>query len=116
MIRKKIERRIGLKRYTPVRKKRPTLRHGEPTKEEKAAVRLEVYERAGGRCELNLGPKCIKGVLPFTGSTPWDHGHFVHIRSKSAGGKFTVENGKWGCYECHLGYAHTTGIKITAED
>ena len=106
-------KRSPIKRYTPVRKKRSEPRRGEPTPEEKKAVRLAVYERAGGRCELNLGPKCIKGVLPFEGDTPWDHGHFVHIKSKGAGGKFTVENGRWGCYQCHLGYLHTEGKKTT---
>ena len=105
-------KRSPIKRYTPVRKKRSEPRRGEPTPEEKKAVRLAVYERAGGRCELNLGPKCIKGVLPFEGDTPWDHGHFVHIKSKGAGGKFTVENGRWGCYQCHLGYLHTEGKKL----
>ena len=66
----------------PIPKKRTKPRRGQPTTEEKAAVRLAVYERAGGRCELNLGPKCIEGILAFEGDTPWDHGHFVHIKAK----------------------------------
>lgn len=107
-----ILRRTPLKRYTPVRKKRLGVRKGQPSNAEKSDVRLAVYQRAGGRCELNLGPKCIKGVLPFEGITPWDHGHFVHVKSKGAGGKFTVENGRWGCWQCHLGYAHTEGKEI----
>jgi hypothetical protein len=106
-------KRTPLKRSTTPIRKRAKPRRGEPTTEEKAAVRLAVYERAGGRCELNLGPKCIKGILAFEGSTPWDHGHFVHIKSKGAGGAFTVENGRFGCFQCHLGYAHNEGKKIT---
>ena len=104
-------KRTPLKRSTTPIRKRTKPRRGQPTPEEKAAVRLAVYERAGGRCELNLGPKCIEGILAFEGDTPWDHGHFVHIKSKGAGGAFTVENGKWGCFQCHLGYMHTEGRK-----
>ena len=98
-------------RRTPIRKTRGT-RKGQPTMAEINAAKLAVYERSGGLCELNLGPKCIKGVLPFKGFTPWDHGHFVHIISKGAGGKYTAENGLWGCHECHLGYHHTKGIPL----
>jgi hypothetical protein len=101
-----------MKRYTSIKRKRDKPRRGEPTQEEIDAARLAVYERAEGLCELHLGPKCIKGVLSFTGDTPWDHGHFVHIKSKGAGGRYTPENGYWGCYECHLGYHHTSGIPL----
>lgn len=100
-------------RRTPLRKKRPgPPRRGQPTKAEKASIRLAVYERAAGLCELNLGPKCIKGVLPFEGSSPLDHGHLVHVKSRGAGGKWTMENSRWGCVECHSGYHHTEGKKI----
>lgn len=93
-------------------KKRRKPRRVEQTPEEIDAARLAVYKRSGGRCELNLGPKCIKGVLPFKGNTPWDHGHFVHIKAKSTGGKYSEENGYWGCCVCHLGYHHTQGIPL----
>ena len=107
-----MKRSAPLRRYTPIKKKRSKPRRGEPTAEEKARVRLAVFERAEGKCELNLGPKCIKGALPFTGITPWDHGHFVHVKSKGAGGAFTEENGKWGCFQCHLGYMHFEGRRL----
>ena len=51
-------------RHTPIRRKRRTLRRGELTPAEKQAVRREVYERAGGCCELGF-EGCIKGVLPW---------------------------------------------------
>ncbi len=61
-------RRSPLKRSAPPRKRRPgPPRRGQPTKAEKAAIRLQVYERCGGLCELNLMPGCLKGVLPFDG-------------------------------------------------
>src|SRR5208282_940975 len=59
-----MKRSAPLRRYTPIKKKRSKPRRGEPTAEEKARVRLAVFERAEGKCELNLGPKCIKGALP----------------------------------------------------
>ena len=105
-------KRSPLQRKTPIKKRRSNPRRGEETQEEKQAARLEVYLRSGGKCELNLGPKCIKGVLPFEGVTPWDHGHFVHIKSKGAGGRFNAANGYWGCHECHLGYHHNKGIPL----
>jgi hypothetical protein len=104
-------KRTPLKRSTkPIRKKRPGTRKGQPTPEEIKVVRLAVYERSRGRCELNLGPKCIKGVLPLDGETPWDHWHLVHIRSKSLGG-WGLDNLKGGCWKCHLIGMHEKGLK-----
>jgi hypothetical protein len=111
-----IKRKTPLKRSGPPRKKRPGVRRGQPTREEKEGLRMAVYARAEGRCELNLGPKCIKGVLPYTADSPLFHGHLVHIKSRGAGGKWTMENCRWGCVECHSGYHHTTGIQIKTED
>jgi hypothetical protein len=99
-----------IKRYTPVRKKRPGTRRGQPTPEEVKAVRLAVFERAKGKCELNLIPECIKGVLPFEGDSPWDHGHLVHIHAKRRFGT-TVDGCKWGCWKCHLVGVHQKGLK-----
>lgn len=65
-------------------------------------MRLAVYERAGGLCELNLRDDCVKGILPFRGSTPFDHGHLVHKKSEGSGGKTDEENCCWGCWRCHL--------------
>lgn len=100
-----------IRRYTPVRRKRATPRRGEPTREEKAAIRKAVYERAGGCCELNLGPKCIKGVLPLDGDV-FERAHLVHVRSRGAGGTWEMSNLRLGCPQCHLGYHHTTGMPI----
>jgi hypothetical protein len=85
-----------------IRSRRTKPRRGKDTPATKTAVRLAVYERAEGRCELNLVADCIQGVLPFTGVTPWDHGHAVHLKSTGAGGRWTMENIKWGCHPCHL--------------
>jgi hypothetical protein len=87
---------------SPIRKVRSKPRRGQPTKAEKASVRLAVYERAEGRCELHLLPNCIRGVLPYGGGTVWDHGHLVHLKSRGAGGSWSLDNCKWGCYICHL--------------
>lgn len=65
-------------------------------------VRLAVYERAGGLCELKLRNDCVRGVLAFKGETPWDHGHLVHKKSEGSGGKTDMENCCWGCWKCHL--------------
>jgi hypothetical protein len=91
-----------IRRYAPPRKKRPGTRRGQATPEEITSVRLAVYERAGGRCELNLVADCIKGVLPYEGETAFDHGHAAHLKSKGAGGKWTMSNIRWSCHLCHL--------------
>lgn len=102
-------RRTPLKRSGPPRKKRPGTRRGQATPKEVEAVRDAVYERAVGRCELNLHPECIKGVLPKDGVTPWDHAHAVHGKSKGAGGKWTMDNIRLGCWHCHLEWLHAGG-------
>ncbi len=104
-------KRSPLTRKTPIRKRRPgPPRRGQPTAAEKSAIRLKVYERAGGQCELRLLPDCIRGVLPWDGPDPWSHGHLVHVRSRGAGGKWTLENCRWGCWRCHLVGMHEKGI------
>ena len=94
-------------------RRRPTLRRGELTKAEKEAERDRVYERCGGRCELNLVPQCWKGVIPKNGDTPWDHWHLVHYHSKrpafwsEAQGNILLG----GCPACHLEGMHRLGLK-----
>ena len=100
-----------IKRSTTPIRKRTKPRRGQPTPAEKTAIRLEVYERCEGRCELNLLPDCIKGVLPLDGETPWDHWHLVHIHSKRLGG-WGLDNLKGGCWKCHLIGVHERGMKI----
>ncbi len=100
-----------IKRYTPVKKRRAKPRRGEPTAQEKSAIRASVYARSGGLCELHLGPKCVRGVLPFEGGV-FERAHLVHVRSRGAGGTWEMDNLKLGCPQCHLGYHHTKGMKI----
>lgn len=92
-----------------IRKKRKTLRRGELTRAEKDFMRLMVYERAGGKCELSILPNCIKGVLPYSGDTPWDHAHLVHLKSLGSGGKWSMDNCRIGCHVCHLVGLHSQG-------
>lgn len=103
-----------IRRYTPIRKKRSKPRRGEPTREEKDALRREVYERSGGKCELNLLPNCINGILAWEGDSPWNHGHLVHIKSRRVHG-WALSNLKWGCHVCHLEGMHRLGLKIEEE-
>ena len=110
---KPIPRYTPLRRYTPSRCKRSRRRRGEPTRKEKSTLRLAVNERAGGCCELKLGAGCIAGVLPFDGPTPWSRGHLVHLKSRGAGGKWTMENCRWRCHWCHLVEMHIKGKKVS---
>lgn len=85
----------------PIKKKRTKPRRGQATPEETAAVRLAVYERSQGFCELRLSPNCVKGKLPWDGPDPWSHGHLVHLKAKRRNST-TVEGSRWGCWFCHL--------------
>ena len=76
-------------------------RRGQPTRKQMTEVRLAVYGRAGGRCELNLVDDCDGRVLPWKGPDAMSHGHLVHLRAKQRGGT-SLANCKWGCYACHL--------------
>lgn len=88
-----------IQRYARIRKNTPRSR--AKTKK-RAKVRLEVFERAKGMCELKKRQDCLGGPLPFKGSTPYDHGHLVHRKGEGAGGKTDIENCCWGCWKCHL--------------
>lgn len=101
-------------RRSPVRKKRPGTRRGQATPEEVKAIRLAVYERSGGHCELSLGQECIKGVLPWDGPTALQHGHLVHMKAKRRYGT-TLEHSKWGCWHCHLVQMHRGGKVVPAK-
>jgi hypothetical protein len=93
---------------TPIRKIRSKARLGQPTKAEKEAIHHQVYAESGGRCELNLSPECIRGVLPENGITPWDHWHLVYKRNKRMWG-WERENLCGGCRHCHLVVLHSYG-------
>lgn len=112
-----IARKTPLKRGAPPRKRRPgPPRRGQPTPAEKDALRLEVYYRAEGRCEMNLpGVACIPGVLPFDGPTPWTHGHLVHIHAKQRFG-WGKDNLLWGCWRCHEASHNAGGKPVPAKE
>ena len=105
-----IKRKTPLKRGAPPRKRRATPRRGELTPQEKAEIRQRVYDECGGRCELNLGDGCMKGVLPYEGDV-FQRWHLVHKKSKRRFG-WSRENLCGGCPWCHLIAVHTKGMKI----
>ena len=87
-----------MKPRTPIRKRRPGLRRGQPTPAEKAAIREMAYERAGGLCELVQG--CGRGILPPEGDL-FFKAHLVHLRGKRVHG-WGSENVAIGCFEHHM--------------
>ena len=104
-------RRSYIKRSAPPRKRRSKPRRGQPTREEKSSLRLAVYERAGGRCEIRLHKDCSGDrILPYDGEVLF-RAHLVHLKSRGAGGKWTMENCRLGCAPCHTGSMHTEGRK-----
>lgn len=88
-------------------KPRTKPRRGQPTTEEKATKRAEVYRRSGGRCELNLSLNHIPGVLPESGISPFDHWHLVHLKAKRRFG-WGMDNMVGGCWPCHLIEIHNS--------
>lgn len=104
-------KRTALKRYTALQKKRKKPRRGEPTSEEKAAIRRQKYAETGGRCLLRLHSRHIKGVLPFDGSV-FERWHLVHMKSKRRFGWTEPPNKlTGGCYWCHIVSMHSLGEK-----
>jgi hypothetical protein len=54
--------------YSSIRRGSRGRRRGQPSKKEKHALKVAVYERAGGLCELKLHRECSGArVLPFEG-------------------------------------------------
>jgi hypothetical protein len=103
--------RKPLKRYKPVRKKRPGIRRGELTAQEKEAKRAFIYELSGGMCELKL-PNCKGGFLPWDGSI-FERWHLVHMRAKRRFGWPTEGEHRMrgGCHNCHILQMHSKGLK-----
>ena len=58
-------------------------------------LRLQLFERSPGRCELRRSPRCLDWISWSTMRT--------HIVSASRGGLFTLSNLKASCPECHIG-------------
>lgn len=104
-------KRTPLKRHTPIKKRRSKPRRGQPTAKEKAEARRQRYATAEGRCELHLHERCTPGVLPYEGDV-FVRAHLVHLKSRGAGGDWSQENLRIGCYFCHIIAMHTQGRKI----
>jgi hypothetical protein len=105
-------------RRSPIRKKRPGTRRGQPTAGEKLTERDRVYKRSGGMCELRdedgkpLHTLHQAGTLPFGGSI-YERWHLVHLHAKRRFG-WTEAQGNTlmgGCYACHILAMHTQGKK-----
>ena len=98
-----IERRKPLKRSTPVRKRRPTLRRGEPTPEEKENARIICYSRAKGMCQMPFSHTC-PGYVPLNGDE-WHRGQLAHLKAKRRFGwhedESTGQRHLWSCPESH---------------
>jgi hypothetical protein len=101
-------KRTPLVRKTRLRPVRSTPRRNEPSPAMIACLRAEVYQRAGGRCELRLSPSCIQGVLPYTSDSMFTHGHLVHLHARRRFG-WDLDNLRWGCWQCHLIELHQGG-------
>ena len=109
-----IRRNQPLKRSGPPRKKRPGVRRGQPTRKEKAEIRRQVYDRAGGRCELKLIEGCSGDrILPWDGDV-WTRAHLVHLRAKRRFG-WQIDNLKLGCFACHIEGMHQQGLNPKTE-
>ncbi len=91
-----------------IRKRRTRPRRGKATNQQKRAVRLIVFERSGGVCELKLREDCL-GWVPWDGPDIWSRGHAAHILGAGAGGEWTPENIRRSCWRCHLIGLHVEG-------
>jgi hypothetical protein len=97
---------------TPIRKKRPGTRRGQPTPAEKKAIREFVFNRARGLCELSRWLNCCGGrYWRLDGEHVRDHGHLVHLRNKRVYG-WGEDNLAWGCPHGHSDLMHTTGLQV----
>ena len=99
-------------------KPRKTLRRGEPTPIEKAAIRTAVRDRAHGICEAQVHPECSgQRILPPDGDL-WRRGHLAHGRGKARfGWRESVEQWlTWQCAKCHLISEHQQGVKMDRPD
>ena len=69
----------------------------------KKALRLRVFQRAEGRCEIEWdGQRCNKYA-------PWDgfnHGHLVHLKDPIKGHSDEDSLCQWGCADCHFRRDH----------
>lgn len=96
---------------TPLRKKRPGLRRGEPTAQEKRAAHDMAYNRAKGHCEADYYLHCCGGrYWPPTGGLR-ERGHLAHLRNRRMWG-WGTENLAWFCPVAHSDLCHTKGLQV----
>lgn len=81
---------------------RPRRRGGVPKGPTYIKVRLAVFARAHGICELNHRYDCIRTAVAFKGKTTNDHGYLHYIQGYKFGGKTDNENCRWACWRCEL--------------
>ena len=93
---------------TPLRRFRPTLRRGEPSKAEKEAARAFCCARAQSRCEIPFPHPC-------PGYVPLEYGQLAHFKAKRRWGWMESEHQRhlWACEVGHrLQHAYGwSGIK-----
>jgi hypothetical protein len=65
-------------------------------------VRIQLYERSEGSCEVRESPKCWNWIS-------WETMHAAHQVSAARGGKFELSNLRASCPECHIGWEHNGG-------
>lgn len=58
-------------------------------------LRVAVYERARGLCEMKIKHVCEV----YAG---WVSGHLAHIKSRGSGGSDELGNVLWACAPCHM--------------
>lgn len=78
-------------------------------REQRRQLRIALYERCGGRCEMKLSPKCL-GRIYFEGGF-FNSMHMAHKerRWKFPDGGWNLDNLLAGCIECHMGWEHNGG-------
>ena len=99
---------------TPIRRKRRGTRRGQPTQVQKHTIKERIYERDGGRCQLNISPQCLRGVLPMDGELMF-RAHLMHKRSRGAGGDWSDDNLAIGCSFCHEASHNSQGKPCPAK-
>lgn len=62
--------------------------------QDKTDLRRAVYQRAGGKCEIEWNGRRCNRYAPWSGI---GHGELVHIVASAHGGSDSLENCQWGC-------------------
>ena len=72
------------------------------------AVKVKLYERCGGLCEIRFDEKCKEREF----HPDWRGLHPAHIIGAYAGGEFSVDNILMGCLDCHDHNKYPNGLPI----